>query len=243
YSLLLHVDPAADLGIGVGSLVDVGFPGGRQEAFSVGAVFDDSTMMGNWVIDNGAFDRFLPRTPDNSISVAYTEGADPVAARGLVETITDDYPQASVNNAHELREQMEGRLDQLLSIITVFLGLSLFIAVLGITNTLALSVYERTRELGLLRAVGMTRRQMRRMVRWEAVIIALFGGILGVAMGVLFGLAATAALPETFIDVTSVPVMKLSLYLLVAGLFGVVAAIFPARRAARLDILEAISYE
>ena len=131
----------------------------------------------------------------------------------------------------------------MLSIITVFLGLSLFIAVLGITNTLALSVYERTRELGLLRAVGMTRRQMRRMVRWEAVIIALFGGILGVAMGVLFGLAATAALPETFIDVTSVPVMQLSLYLLVAGLFGVVAAIFPARRAARLDILEAISYE
>ena len=157
YSLLLHVDPAADLGIGVGSLVNVGFPGGRQEAFSVGAVFDDSTMMGNWVIDNGAFDRFLPRAPDNSISIAYTEGADPVEARELVETITDDYPQASVNNAHELREQMEGRLDQLLSIITVFLGLSLFIAVLGITNTLALSVYERTRELGLLRAVGMTR--------------------------------------------------------------------------------------
>ena len=243
FSLLLHVDPATDLGVGVGSLVDIGFPGGHEETFSVGAVFDDSTMMGNWVIDNDAFDRFLPRAPDNSISLAYAAGADPDAARNLVHAVTDDYPQANVMNGNELREQMEGRLDQLLSIITVFLGLSLFIAVLGITNTLALSVYERTRELGLLRAIGMTRRQMRRMMRWEAVIIALFGGLLGVAMGVLFGLAATAALPETFIDVTSVPVLKLALYLCVAGLFGVVAAIFPARRAARLDILKAISYE
>jgi putative ABC transport system permease protein len=243
FSLLLHVDPATDLGVGVGSLVDIGFPGGHEETFSVGAVFDDSTMMGNWVIDNDAFDRFLPRAPDNSISLAYAAGADPDTARNLVHAVTDDYPQANVMNGNELREQMEGRLDQLLSIITVFLGLSLFIAVLGITNTLALSVYERTRELGLLRAIGMTRRQMRRMMRWEAVIIALFGGLLGVAMGVLFGLAATAALPETFIDVTSVPVLKLALYLCVAGLFGVVAAIFPARRAARLDILKAISYE
>ena len=200
-------------------------------------------MMGNWVIGNDAFDRFLPRAPDNSISLAYAAGADPDTARNLVHADTDDYPQANVMNGNELREQMEGRLDQLLSIITVFLGLSLFIAVLGITNTLALSVSERTRELGLLRAIGMTRRQMRRMMRWEAVIIALFGGLLGVAMGVLFGLAATAALPETFIDVTSVPVLKLALYLCVAGLFGVVAAIFPARRAARLDILKAISYE
>jgi putative ABC transport system permease protein len=231
FSLLLHVDPATDLGVGVGSLVDIG------------AIFDDSTMMGNWVIGNDAFDRFLPRAPDNSISLAYAAGADPDTARNLVHAVTDDYPQANVMNGNELREQMEGRLDQLLSIITVFLGLSLFIAVLGITNTLALSVYERTRELGLLRAIGMTRRQMRRMMRWEAVIIALFGGLLGVAMGVLFGLAATAALPETFIDVTSVPVLKLALYLCVAGLFGVVAAIFPARRAARLDILKAISYE
>lgn len=243
FSLLLHIDPAADLGVGVGSQVDMGFPGGHRETFSVSAIFDDSTMMGNWVIDNTAFDRFLPRTPDNSMSVAFAPNADPIAARSLVETIADDYPQASVNDGNELRAQIEGQLDQLLSIITVFLGLSLFVAVLGITNTLALSVYERTRELGLLRAIGMTRRQMRRMVRWEAVIIALFGGLLGVAMGVLFGLAAIAAIPETFIDVISVPVMKLLLYLVVSGLFGVVAAIFPARRAARLDILEAISHE
>ena len=243
FSLLLHEDPAADLDVGVGSLVDVSFPGGHTEPFSVGAVFDDSTMFGNWLIDNEAFDRFLPRAPDNSMSVAYAVVADREAARAVVEAVTDDYPQADVNDGNELRQAMESQLDQLLSIITVFLGLSLLIAVLGITNTLALSVYERTRELGLLRAVGMTRRQMRRMVRWEAVIIALFGGLLGVAIGMLFGLAATAALPETFIDVISVPVLRLAAYLGVAGLFGVVAAILPARRAARLDVLRAISHE
>ena len=131
----------------------------------------------------------------------------------------------------------------MLSIIQVFLGLSLLIAVLGITNTLALSVYERTRELGLLRAIGMTRRQLRRMVRWEAVIIALFGGLLGVGMGVLFGLAAIAAIPETFVDIISIPYGSLLGYLLVSGLFGMLAAILPARRAARLNILEAISHE
>ena len=143
----------------------------------------------------------------------------------------------------ELRAATEARVDQLLAIITVFLGLSLFIAVLGITNTLALSVFERTRELGLLRAVGMTRRQLRRMIRWEAVIIALFGGLLGVAIGVLFGMAAIAAIPETFIDIVSIPVQRLAFYLLISSMFGMLAAIFPARRASRLDVLEAIGYE
>jgi putative ABC transport system permease protein len=108
---------------------------------------------------------------------------------------------------------------------------------------LALSIFERTRELGLLRAIGMTRRQLRQMVRWEAVIISLFGGLLGVAMGVLFGLAAIAAIPETFVDIVSIPVRKLGFYLLVSGAFGMVAAIFPARRASRLNVLDAIGYE
>ena len=129
----------------------------------------------------------------------------------------------------------------MLAIITVFLGLSLLIAVLGITNTLALSVYEQTRELGLLRAVGMTRRQMRRMVRWEAVIIALFGGLLGIAIGVPFGLAAVTAIP--FEMEISIPMRSLIVYLLVAGIFGVLAAILPAYRASRLNVLEAIYHQ
>jgi len=147
-----------------------------------------------------------------------------------------------VEDQQEYRVSTESQLDQVLAIITVFLGLSLLIAVLGITNTLALSVYEQTRELGLLRAVGMTRRQMRRMIRWEAVIIALFGGMLGVAMGVLFGFAAVAAIPGIDMEL-SVPILRLGVYLLVPGVFGILAAILPAYRASRLNILEAISHE
>jgi len=241
-SLLVHVDPADDLDLDIGSLLVAEFPGERSVTFSVGGIFEDSSMLGNWVVDNGTFDRYLPRAIDNSMSVAYNEAAGTEQARFAVETVTNEFPQATVQNSLELRKSVEAQLDQLLAIITVFLGLSLLIAVLGITNTLALSVYERTRELGLLRAVGMTRRQLRRMVRWEAVIIALFGGLLGVAMGVLFGLAAIAAIPETFVDVVSVPVAKLLQYLVVAGVFGLLAAILPARRAARLNVLEAISH-
>ena len=240
--LLVHVDPATDLDLALGDQVTVDFPGGRSTDLTVAAIFDDSTIMGNWVVDVSVFDAYLPTAPVSFVSIGYPSDADPIASRAAVERITDAYPQVLVEDRAEFRKSQEAQLDQILSIIQVFLGLSLLIAVLGITNTLALSVYERTRELGLLRAVGMTRRQLRRMVRWEAVIIALFGGILGVAMGVLFGLAAIAAIPETFVDNVSIPYQSLLGYLLVSGVFGMLAAILPARRAAKLNVLDAISH-
>ena len=242
-TVLVHVDPVEDMDLSIGSIIEAEFPGGRQARLTVAAVIADSTMLGNWVVDTATFDRYLPESPDGFVSVVYAAAADTDEARTAVEAITDAYPQLTVEDKVELRESTEAQLDQLLAVITVFLGLSLLIAVLGITNTLALSIFERTRELGLLRAVGMTRRQMRRMIRWEAVIIALFGGLLGVGMGVLFGLAAIAAIPETFVDIVSVPVQRLGLYLLVSGAFGMLAAVLPARRASRLDVLEAIGYE
>ena len=242
-TVLVHVDPALDLGLEINSIVTAGFPGDREATFTVAAIIADSSMLGNWVVDTTTFDRFLPNAPDSFVSVVYAESAPRDEARAAVESVTSGFPQLTVENKAELRASTEAQLDQLLAIITVFLGLSLFIAVLGITNTLALSIFERTRELGLLRAIGMTRRQLRRMIRWEAVIIALFGGLLGVAMGVLFGLAAIAAIPETFVDIVSIPVRRLGFYLLVSGAFGMVAAIFPARRASRLNVLDAIGYE
>ncbi len=241
--LLVHVDPAADLGLEIGTQLTVGFQGGQETVLTVAAIFEDAALLGNWVVDNSTIKEYLPQAQDVFVSVLYPPGADQAVSRAAVEAVAADYPQASMEDRDEFRENMSARLDRVLVVINVLLALSLLIAVLGITNTLALSVYERTRELGLLRAVGMTRRQLRQMVSWEAVIIALFGGILGLAIGVLFGIAAIAAMPEAFIRVTSVPTMTLLVYLGVAGLFGVAAAIFPARRAARLDILEAISYE
>jgi putative ABC transport system permease protein len=127
--------------------------------------------------------------------------------------------------------------------VQVLLLLAIVIALFGIVNTLGLSIYERVRELGLLRAVGMSRGQVRRMIRSEAVIIAVLGGVLGAAIGVLFGWAMQGSLASLGIDRLSVPVGSIALYLVAAGLAGVVAAIWPARRAARLNVLEAIAYE
>ena len=241
--LLVHVDPAGDLGLAVGDLVPIDFPGGRTSELTVAAIFEDSALLGNWVVDVSVFDTYIPTAPVSWISVLFPDGADDISSRTAVEVYTDSYPQVAVEDQSEFRKSQEDQLDRLLSIIQVFLGLSLLIAVLGIANTMALSVYERTRELGLLRAIGMTRRQLRRMIRWEAVIIALFGGLLGVAMGVLFGLAAIAAIPEEFVDIVSIPYTSLFGYLVVSGLFGMFAAILPARRASKLNVLDAISHE
>ena len=146
-------------------------------------------------------------------------------------------------NRVEFRQSQQDQLNSFLAVIFVLLALSLVIALIGIANTLALSVFERTREIGLLRAVGMTRRQLRRAIRWEAVIIAIFGAILGLILGVIFGVAAVVAIPDSFINTVSIPYGSLIVYLVIAGLAGIVAAILPARRAARLNVLDAISHE
>jgi len=241
-TILVHEDPATERGLKIGDPVYVTFQGSEEIALTTAAIFRNEAMLGNWVIDIETFDRYLPRSQDSFLSVLFNPDADPELARASVEAYTQEYPQLSVENRAEYREGIEKQLDQVLSVITTFLALSLLIAVLGITNTLALSVYEQTRELGLLRAVGMTRRQMRRMVRWEAVIIALFGGLLGVSMGVFFGVAATAAIPADFVSILSIPFGSLTRYLIISGLFGVLASILPAFRASRLNVLDAISH-
>ena len=126
--------------------------------------------------------------------------------------------------------------------VNALVGFAVIIAVLGIVNTLMLSVFERTREIGLLRAVGMTRRQTRRMIRWEAVIIAVFGGVLGILVGTLLGFIAVQAMPESFITDFGIPVRNFVIILVMCIVAGVLAAILPARRAARLNILDAIAH-
>lgn len=241
-TILIHEDPAAEKALKVGDPIYVTFPGNNKVALTTAAIFANDAMLGDWVIDIKTFDRYLPQSQDSFLSILFNPEADPELARASVERYTQEYPQLSVDNRAEYREGIEQQLDQVLSVITTFLALSLLIAVLGITNTLALSVYEQTRELGLLRAVGMTRRQMRRMVRWEAVIIALFGGLLGVSIGVFFGVAATAAIPDDFVNILSIPFGSLLQYMLISGLFGILASILPAFRASRLNVLDAISH-
>ncbi len=148
-----------------------------------------------------------------------------------------------VNDQAQTRQQYVSQVDQVFAIVYVLLFLSVLISMFGIVNTLSLSIYERVRELGLLRAVGMSRRQVKRMVRVEAVIIAVLGALLGLVVGILFGWALQRALSDQGIDQLAIPVGQLVVMLVLAALIGVVAAIWPARRAAKLNVLEAISYE
>ncbi len=153
-----------------------------------------------------------------------------------------DFPIAEVRNQQELKENQEEQINQLLGLIYALLALAVIVSLFGIANTLALSIHERTRELGMLRAIGMSRRQVRTMIRYEAVITALIGAILGMVIGVIF--AALIAQPlkdEGF--ALSYPVGTLIVLLVFAALAGVLAAIAPARRASRLDVLEALQYE
>jgi putative ABC transport system permease protein len=149
----------------------------------------------------------------------------------------------TVKDQDAFTEERRAPVNRLLSLVYALLGLAVLIAVLGIVNTLALSVMERTREVGLLRAVGMTRRQLRAMVRWESVAIAVLGAVLGIVLGVVFGVALQSALSEEGLEVLAVPWGRLAAFLLLAALVGVLAAVWPARRAAKLDVLHAITTE
>jgi putative ABC transport system permease protein len=153
-----------------------------------------------------------------------------------------EFPTAEVRNQQELKENQEEQINQLLGLIYALLALAIIVSLFGIANTLALSIHERTRELGMLRAIGMSRRQVRTMIRYEAVITALIGALLGMVIGIIF--AALIAQPlkdEGF--VLSYPIGTLILLLLFAAFAGVIAAIAPARRASRLNVLQALQYE
>jgi putative ABC transport system permease protein len=165
------------------------------------------------------------------------------AARAAVDPIVADYPSVTMQNQSEFKEQVAGQIDQLLGLVFVLLMLAVVIAVIGIINTLALSVFERTRELGLLRAVGMGRRQVRRMIRWESIIIAVLGAVLGLGVGAFFGWAAVSAMKDIGVDRLDLPFARLMIFVLGAFFAGIVAAIFPARRAARLNVLAAIAHQ
>jgi putative ABC transport system permease protein len=155
--------------------------------------------------------------------------------------VVDRYATADLMDQQEYREAQTAPLDQILFLVYALLSLSVIIALIGIANTLALSVLERTRELGLLRAVGMTRPQMRSMVRWESVVIALLGTLLGIVLGSFFGWATVTSASDEGLAVLRIPVLQLAIVALIAAFAGVWAARRPAQRAAKLDVLEAIA--
>ena len=160
-----------------------------------------------------------------------------------IERVVEPYVTAKVQSVDEYKDAIGGQIDFILNLIVVLLALSVLIAVLGIGNTIALSVLERTRELGLLRAVGMRRRQVRSTVRWEAVIISLFGTVLGLAFGLVGGWGIVRSLRDEGFGVFEVPVGPFVVLAVVGALVGVGASIWPAWRASRMNVLDAIATE
>ena len=242
--VLVHTDPAADLGLSIGDKVSATFPVSGPKELQVVGIFDDGSILGNWVIDMATYENgFDPaRQSDLFAAIELEEGIKVQEVRPQLDEVVINYPEAVLQDRTEYQETIEGRIDTLLVTVNALVGFAVIIAVLGIVNTLMLSVFERTREIGLLRAVGMTRRQTRRMIRWEAIIIAVFGGVLGILVGTLLGFIAVQAMPESFITDFGIPVSNFVFILIMCIVAGVLAAILPARRAARLNVLDAIAH-
>jgi putative ABC transport system permease protein len=179
---------------------------------------------------------------DTSVLVAKADGVSVADARAAIERVTAEYPTAKLQDQTEYKQAQAAQIERVVNLVYVLLALAVLIALLGIANTLALSIFERTRELGLLRAVGMTRRQLRSMVRWESVIIALLGAFLGLAIGLFSGWAMVTAVADEGARL-QLPAGQLAAVALIAALAGMVAAVLPARRASRLNLLAAIATE
>ena len=242
-TVLVSRRQARGSGLHVGDTVSFLVPTGTR-SYRVVGVYAPNPMLGySFTTTLGTLARAGFPAEDNYLLVSVGAGASPTHVQRAIEQQTAALPTVTVKNQAEYAAAQRAPIDKLLLLIYALLGLALVIAVLGIVNTLALSVIERTREVGLLRAVGLSRAQLRRMVRLEAVAIAVLGALLGVGLGVLFGVALMTSLKDQGLDVTAVPVAQLAGFVAASGLVGVLAAVLPARRAARLDVLAAIATE
>jgi putative ABC transport system permease protein len=242
--VLVYQDTATAKGWKVGDVVDTAFPRAGNARLRIDGTYSDKGFVNaDYVISLGTQDRYVPDRLETTDFVVVDPGADVDAVQNRIDAALAAHPDATVMNQQEFEGALGSFIDQLLSLVTVLLLLAVLIALLGIVNTLALSVFERTRELGLLRAVGMTRAQVRAMVRWESVVISVIGALIGAALGIGLGVALTRALADQGIEKISVPALQLAAYVAAAAVAGVLAAIGPARSASRVDVLRAVVTE
>ena len=240
--VMVHVDAAEELGLAVGDEVLLEISGHEEVAFEVVALHTEDSVVGSWVIDLDDWDRYVVGDQDSLVTAVTAAGVNSEDARAALEAGLAEYPQVVVRDQAEYRASRSTQVDNLLVVINVFLIMALVIAVMGFSNTMALSVFERTREIGLLRAVGMGKRQIRAAILLEGVIVAVFGGVIGVVTGLVAGSIAAGSLPSGIISTVALPGGTVVVYLVVAAVAGLLASLAPARRANRLDLLEAISY-
>jgi putative ABC transport system permease protein len=246
--VLLEEKLARRRGVTTGDSVSVQFSRGFVP-FTVRGVYRNPNFIGLFgqaipaIVARPVLDGATGTSQDYAVLVRAQPGEVRAARTAMERALTDDFPNLDVLSREEFRVEQQDFVEQFLTVLVAILALSTIIAILGIVNTLALSVFERTHELGLLRVVGMSRREVRRMVRWESVVIALVGAVVGIALGVFWGWAFAHALESQGLSVFRIPALQVVVFLVAAVAAGVLAAVFPAWRASRLDVLEAIATE
>jgi putative ABC transport system permease protein len=235
---------ASDHGLKVGDRFKLLSQTGATPEFRLAGEFSSKLkVFGSVLVTQATMARAFKQTEDTVDFVKVAPGADPAKVQALLTAGAERaFPTAEVLNQQELKESREEQIDGLVRLVYALLALAIVVSLFGIANTLALSIHERTRELGMLRAIGMSRRQVRTMIRYEAVITALIGAILGMVLGVIFAALISQPLKDEGFTL-SYPIGSLALLLVLAALLGVVAAIPPARRASRLNVLDSLQYE
>ena len=237
--LLIDTNTANSQHLSVGSVVPVKFAQTGKSTLRIGGIFQPNALIGSYLVGD---DFFLSHF-NNPLPVAVllqTKGASS-ATRHAIDTGLRPYPNLKIQTRAGFEKSQQQQLDQLLGLVYALLALAVVIALIGIVNTLMLSVFERTHEIGLLRAVGMKRRQVRSMIRLESVILAVFGAIIGILVGTALGTAFASSLKQQGVTDIVIPVSRLLLFLILSALLGLGAASWPARRAAKLDVLTAIA--
>jgi putative ABC transport system permease protein len=239
-TIAIYKNVAKDKHLSIGDRIPVLFKDTGAQNLRVAMIYGENHPAGDYLLGMSTYAPNFADQYDFQVFVKKASGVKASTALAAVKHAAAVSPGAKVLDQTEYKADQTKFIDQLLGLIYALLALAILIALLGIGNTLALSILERTRELGLMRAVGMTRRQLRSSVRWESVIIALQGALLGLVVGIFFGWALVTAMREQGLNTLKVPTVSLVVIVILAAIFGVVAALFPARRAAKLDVLRAI---
>lgn len=240
--VLLRKSEAEARGVTTGDTLEMTFSNTGELSVEIDGVFD-AQMDDRYLLSLETYNENVTSPQDIQVHIVGSSGVSRTELVAAVEEVLEPFPNVRALDQAALREESSGLIDQMLNMVYGLLALALVIAILGITNTLALSVHERRREVGFLRAVGATRSQVRRMIRWEAATIALFGTVLGVLIGINFATAFMKALEDEGFTRIVIPLIQIGSFVVIAALAGLLAAALPARRAARMDVLDAIAFE
>lgn len=241
--VLLDDDEAADRGVTVGDEVTFQLLNGEQLSLTIQGIYTERDLAGNFVITHSLHESTGADQFDLSVYLALTEGVSESEARAVISPITDAHANAELLGRDEFIDEQTAQIDPLVNMMYGLLSLAIVIALFSIANSMALSIHERTRELGLLRAVGMSRRQVRSVVRWESVLVALLGTGSGVVLGILFGWAISVTIRDEGLTAFALPVTSIVVISALAMIGALLASARPAWRAARLDVLKAIASE